>query len=117
MKNAIQVVQLPASLDVEGLASLFKLKPKSINNALCKNPDRLPKPLPHKPKQRLLWLTSDVLEWLKSPNTRHGEVGNNIHDNTSSLPVQPKRKRGRPSKLEQRERCKHTRDMVEGGAQ
>lgn len=82
------LLQLPVTLDVAGLAALLGLNPRTIYNILSTRPWRLPTPVARLPKQRLVWLTSDVLAWLRGQQV-------------PSAPPSLRRKIGRPKKAEQ----------------
>lgn len=75
-----------STLRVDALAGLLGLSPHSIHAMLCRHPDRLPPPIRIPGSSRLLWLESDVMDWLKSHQT---------------APATVKRGRGRPRKAEQ----------------
>lgn len=63
-----QLKVLPPTLDIDELAELLKLSPRTINNDLSRNPSRIPPPSPkHARRGRRVWITAHVLAWLAEP--------------------------------------------------
>jgi predicted DNA-binding transcriptional regulator AlpA len=93
------LVQLPVSLNVAGLAALLDLSPRTIYNILSTRPWRLPVPVARSRKQRLVWLTDDVLAWMRRGQHQPDTA---IQDRSHLGRAQPSSKKiGRPSKAEQ----------------
>lgn len=78
------------TLDLYDLSSLLKKTAASIRTDLCRNPHRLPPRLFVPGSAKVLWLKSDVLQWLQACRKK------------PAVQVQPQqRPQGRPTKAEQ----------------
>lgn len=77
------------TLDLYDLSSLLKKTAASIRTDLCRNPHRLPPRLFVPGSAKILWLKSDVLQWLQA-----------CRNKPAVLP-QAGRRPGRPTKSEQ----------------
>lgn len=61
----MQSTDLLKTLTVQELSKILRKSPASIYSDLIRNPDSLPCPIKITGSRRLLWLESDVLDWLK----------------------------------------------------
>jgi predicted DNA-binding transcriptional regulator AlpA len=58
---------LPVTIGTKGLAQLLEMSTGTIYNYLSSYPDRVPPPCPKATRRgKLMWLTDDVLAWIKS---------------------------------------------------
>jgi len=54
------------TLDVNDLARILKIKPRSIHARLVRHPESLPRPIQRGHGRKLLWLEQDVVVWMKN---------------------------------------------------
>lgn len=87
----IKIFELPPTLGVKELAQLLHLSEKTVRSDLSRSPDALPPPIRRRPGEQrtnLVWLTGEVLEWLRD-RTGYRKPA------SDAIPCRP---RGRPRK-------------------
>jgi predicted DNA-binding transcriptional regulator AlpA len=52
------------TLDVNDLARILKIKPRSLHARLVRRPESLPRPIQRGNGRKLLWLERDVVAWM-----------------------------------------------------
>lgn len=77
------------TLDLYDLSSLLKKTAASIRTDLCRNPHRLPPRIFLPGSAKVLWLKSDVADWLRQCRSK------------PALQVAEPRRPGRPTKSQQ----------------
>ncbi len=92
----------PVTLDAAGLAAILHCAVETIVSNAHRAPGRLP-PQIRTGGRRLIWLTTDVMDWLEARRTGPAPAALRVpggRDATASVATSPRR-RGRPTKAEQ----------------
>ncbi len=100
-------LDLPETLDIAELAQFLRLAPSSIPATLGKRPDSLPPPLRIPHRRKLLWLRSDVLDWIEARRSGSALA------TRGALASDSRRKPGRPTKAVQIARAKYLREQMD----
>lgn len=91
----------PSLLDVDALAQVISLSPKTIYNLLSKSPKSLPPRVVVPGAGRSVrWYSEDVVAWIKG-------LKRSFTEDAYTTTEQPKKRRGRPTKAEIIERGLH----------
>lgn len=96
----MEPVPLPYMLGVDDLGALLHLTPATVKKFLVEKPKALPPRLIIEGQRKVLWLGTDVAEWLNSRERCQG-----TNPAFRSPPVQPgetRRRPGRPKNAEVR---------------
>jgi hypothetical protein len=98
----MELVPLPPTVDVEGLATLLCCSPETVKSNASRSPEKLPPPV-RTGGRRLIWITKDVFTWLEARRAGPAPAALRVHGDrgaTAPATVLPRR-RGRPTKAEQ----------------
>lgn len=98
----MELLSLPPTLGVEGLAALLCCSAQTVKSNASRSPEKLPPPI-RTGGRRLIWLTTDVMDWLEARRTGPAPAALRVpggRDATASVVTSPRR-RGRPTKAEQ----------------
>lgn len=116
----MELLPLPPTVNVEGLATLLCCSPGTVKANASRSPEKVPPPI-RTGGRRLIWLTADVMDWLAArrsgpaPAAPVAPLLAPAVPSADRVPVAPPGggatpKRGRPTKVEQLARRR------EGGA-